>query len=78
MRRLFSKEHLHFILGDHVLFYRFSSFHNQYRPHLVPAFRYLEMRKVVKAIEYANAVIRRVHGSLIQIIANSLDFKQPP
>jgi hypothetical protein len=61
MRRLFSEEHLHFVLGDHILFYRFSSFLNHYRPHLVPTLiRYLEMRKAVKAIEYANAVTRRI------------------
>ena len=61
MNRLFSEEHLHFILGDHILFYRFSSFLNHYKPHLVPTLvRYLEMRKAVKAIEYANAVTRRV------------------
>ncbi|KAN0119674.1 hypothetical protein V8E51_001882 [Hyaloscypha variabilis] len=61
MKRLFSEEHLHFILGDHALFYRFSRFLNHYKPHLVPTLiRYLEMRKAVKAIEYANAVTRRV------------------
>jgi hypothetical protein len=61
MSRLFSEEHLHFILGDHTLFYRFSSFLNNYRPHLVPTLiRYLEMRKAVKAIEYANSVMRRI------------------
>lgn len=61
MRQLFSEEHLHFIIGDHILFYRFSSFLNCYKSHLVPTLiRYLEMRKAVKAIEYANAVARGV------------------
>jgi hypothetical protein len=61
MSRLFSKEHLHFILGDHIFFYRFSSFLNCYSSHLVLALvRYLEMRTAIKAIEYANAVARRV------------------
>ena len=31
MKRLFSHEHLHFILADHILFYRFSSFLNRYK-----------------------------------------------
>jgi hypothetical protein len=61
MSRLFSNEHLHFIIDDHTLFYRFSSFLNRYKSHLVPTLiRYLEMRKAVKAIEYANAVARRI------------------
>lgn len=61
MRRLFSREHLHFILGDHVLFYRFSSFLNRFKPQMVPTLiRYLEMRKAMKSIEYANAVARSI------------------
>lgn len=61
VKRLFSAEHLHFILGDHNLFHRFSAFLNRYRPYLVPTLvRYLEMRKVMKAIEYANAVARKI------------------
>lgn len=61
MRQLISAEHLHFILGDHVLFHRFSSFLNKYRTHLVPTLiRYLEMRKAMKAIEYANAIVRTI------------------
>lgn len=31
MKRLFSHEHLHFILADRILFYRFSSFLNRYK-----------------------------------------------
>ncbi|RDW88503.1 hypothetical protein BP6252_00535 [Coleophoma cylindrospora] len=59
--RLFSAEHLHFILSDHSLFHRFSAFLNRYRPYLVPTLvRYLEMRKVHKALEYANAVARKI------------------
>ncbi|KAL3417741.1 hypothetical protein PVAG01_10751 [Phlyctema vagabunda] len=61
VKRLFSVEHLHFILGDHTIFPRFSAFLNRYRPYLVPTLvRYLEMRKVAKAIEYANAVARKI------------------
>lgn len=61
MKRLFSREHLHFILGDHVLFCRFSSFLNRFKPQMVPTLiRYLEMRKAMKAIEYANAVARSI------------------
>ncbi|KAK0120021.1 hypothetical protein ONS95_011436 [Cadophora gregata] len=61
VNRLFSIEHLHFILGDHHLFYKFSTFLNRFRPSLVPTLiRYLEMRKAMKAIEYANAVARSI------------------
>lgn len=61
LTRLFSAEHLHFILNDHSLFHRFSAFLNRYRPYLVPTLvRYLEMRKVHKALEYANAVARKI------------------
>lgn len=61
MARLFSMEHLHFILDDHGLFLRFSAFLNRWHSHIVPTLiRYLEMRKAVKAIEYANAVARRI------------------
>lgn len=61
VKRLFSAEHLHFILGDHVLFYKFSTFLNRYRSNLVPTLiRYLEMRKAMKAIEYANAIARAI------------------
>lgn len=61
MKRLFSAEHLHFILGDHHLFYQFSTFLNRLKPSLVPTLiRYLEMRKAMKAIEYANAVARSI------------------
>ncbi|KUJ12263.1 uncharacterized protein LY89DRAFT_623352 [Mollisia scopiformis] len=61
MKRLMSAEHLHFILADHTLFYRFSSFLNRYRSHLVPTLiRYLEMRKAMKAIEYANSIVRTI------------------
>jgi hypothetical protein len=61
MRRLFSAEHLNFILADHALFHRFSAFLNQYKSKLVPTLiRYLEMRKAMKAIEYANAVARQI------------------
>lgn len=60
-KRLFSDEHLLFILQDHALFQKFSMFINRFRPHLVPTLvRYLEMRKAMKAIEYANAVARNV------------------
>ncbi|ESZ98384.1 non-specific serine/threonine protein kinase [Sclerotinia borealis F-4128] len=60
-KRLFSEEHLLFILHDHALFQKFSIFMNRFRPHLVPILvRYLEMTKAMKAIEYANAVARKI------------------
>lgn len=61
MARLISIDHLNLILGDHVFFYRFSAFLNRYNAHLVPTLiRYLEMRKAIKAIEYANALARKI------------------
>jgi hypothetical protein len=62
MKRLFSDEQTcSSFLGDHVLFYRFSPFLNRYKSHLVPTLiRYLEMRKAMKLIEYANAVARTI------------------
>jgi hypothetical protein len=61
MARLMSAEHLNFILDDQALFSRFSAFLNQYYSHMVPTLiRYLEMRKAVKAIEFANAVARGI------------------
>jgi len=61
MTRLVSIDHLNLILQDHVFFHRFSAFLNRFNPHLVPTLiRYLEMRKAVKAIEYANAIARRI------------------
>ncbi|CAL3962791.1 unnamed protein product [Diplocarpon coronariae] len=61
MKRLFSAEHLHFILADSSFFRKFSSFLNQFKPNLVPTLiRYLEMRKAIKAIEYANSVAREI------------------
>ncbi|CZR52197.1 uncharacterized protein PAC_02074 [Phialocephala subalpina] len=63
-RQLITAEHLHFILGDHILFHRFSSFLNRYRTHLVLALiRFLEMRKAMKAIEYVNAIVRMIRWS---------------
>ncbi|KAI6244567.1 Phototropin-2 [Erysiphe necator] len=61
MKRLYSEEHLHYVLGDQSLFQRFLSFLNRYRPNLVPTLtRYMEMRKAMKAVEYANAVARMI------------------
>lgn len=61
MQRLFSADHLHLILADHTLFHRFSAFLNHFKPNLVPTLvRYLEMRKAMKAIDYANSVARAI------------------
>lgn len=60
-RRLFSSEHLLFILHNHALFQKFSNFITQFKPHLVPTLiRYLETIKAMKAIEYANAVAQKI------------------
>ncbi|CAD6502469.1 BgTH12-05061 [Blumeria graminis f. sp. triticale] len=61
MKRLYSEEHLHYILSDHAQYQRFSSFLSRYKPLMVPTLvRYMEMRKAMKAIEYANAVARTI------------------
>ncbi|KAM3088176.1 hypothetical protein ACMFMG_002234 [Clarireedia jacksonii] len=66
-KRLFSNEHLLFILQDHALFQKFSIFINKFKPHLVPALvRYLEMRKAIKAIEYANAVAQKIRWPFLK------------
>ncbi|KAB8296119.1 hypothetical protein EYC80_008912 [Monilinia laxa] len=60
-RRLFSSEHLLFILHNHALFQKFSNFITRFKPHLVPTLiRYLETVKAIKAIEYANAVAQKI------------------
>lgn len=62
MKRLYSAEHLHTILSDYSHSQRFSSFLSRCRPHLVPTLhRYIEMRKAMKAIEYANTVARSIN-----------------
>ncbi|RKF79958.1 hypothetical protein GcM1_198041 [Golovinomyces cichoracearum] len=61
MNRLYSEEHLNYILNDRAHFQRFLSFLNRYRPNLAPTLiRYVEMRKAMKAIEYANTVARTI------------------
>ncbi|KAL8715261.1 MAG: hypothetical protein Q9220_001219 [cf. Caloplaca sp. 1 TL-2023] len=54
---LFSDAHLRTILRDPAYFTRFTAFLNCYKPQLIPVLvRYLEIQKVTKAIEYANAL----------------------
>ncbi|RKF61481.1 hypothetical protein OnM2_041062 [Erysiphe neolycopersici] len=61
MKRLYSEEHLYYVLRDQSQFQRFMSFLNRYKPNLVPNLtRYMEMRKAMKAVEYANAVARTI------------------
>lgn len=61
VRRLFSEDHFSHILADKALFQRFSAFLNKYQPQYVPALiRHLDMLKAAKAIEYANAITRRM------------------
>ena len=55
--KLFSGDHLRVILNDPSFFLRFTAFLNRYRPHSAPILvRYLEARKAMKAVEYANAL----------------------
>ncbi|MCJ1227161.1 hypothetical protein MMC12_003816 [Toensbergia leucococca] len=61
--RLFSDEHLRVILHDPSLFLRFTAFLNRYKPHSAPVLvRYLETRKAIKAIEYANALSHAIQA----------------
>ncbi|KAK4547412.1 hypothetical protein LTR36_001068 [Oleoguttula mirabilis] len=55
--RIFSIDHLDHILRDHTLASRFTRFLNQYRPQHTPTLvQYLETKKAITAIEYANAL----------------------
>ena len=55
--RLFSDEHLRVILRDPTFFMRFTAFLNRYKPSYSPILvRYLDARKAIKAVEYANAL----------------------
>jgi hypothetical protein len=62
--RLFSADHLDVILRDRNLAARFSRFLSQYRPqHVATLSRYLETKKAITAIEYANAVAESIPTS---------------
>ena len=55
--RFFSVDHLDLILRDHALAARFTRFLNQYRAQHAPTLgRYMETKKAMAAIEYANAL----------------------
>jgi len=55
--RFFSADHLDLILRDHTLSARFTKFLHQYRPQYAQKLvRYLETKKAITAIEYANAI----------------------
>jgi len=59
--RFFSVDHLDVILRDFALSARFAAFVARYQTHHVEALaQYTEMRKVVAAIHYANAVAERL------------------
>ncbi|RCI08434.1 hypothetical protein L249_8796 [Ophiocordyceps polyrhachis-furcata BCC 54312] len=58
---LFSRRHLRAIFDDPTHLHRFTSFLYQYRPESVPLLTYyLEALKALRAIEYSNAVLRRL------------------
>lgn len=64
LQRLFSKEHLLFILDDNVLLGRFSEFIELHKIQYSPVLkRYLTQRKAKLAVEYANAVAHSIHYS---------------
>ena len=59
--RVFSVDHLDLILRDHALASRFTRFLNQYRPQHTPTLiRYIETKKAMKAVEYANAIAEQI------------------
>ncbi|KAK5256987.1 hypothetical protein LTR16_001912 [Cryomyces antarcticus] len=59
--RLFSVDHLNVLLRDNNLASRFTKFISTYRPQSAPALaRYLETRKAITAIEYANAIAANI------------------
>ncbi|KAK5134953.1 hypothetical protein LTR08_005904 [Meristemomyces frigidus] len=63
--RFFSVDHLDLILRDHTLASRFTRFLNQYRPQHTPTLvRYIETKKAMKAIEYANAIAEQIPTTL--------------
>ncbi|KAG8533271.1 uncharacterized protein KY384_002054 [Bacidia gigantensis] len=55
--KLLSGNHLDIILNDPSFFLRFTAFLNRYKPNIAPTLvQYLEMKKAIKAVEYANAL----------------------
>ncbi|KAH6615201.1 PAS domain-containing protein [Boeremia exigua] len=59
--RLFSVEHLDVILKDNAQLQRFTTFLMRYRAHCVPTLvRYLDSKKALKAIQYANALADQI------------------
>jgi hypothetical protein len=62
--RFFSVDHLDTILRDHNLAARFNRFLSQYRPQHAPTLtRYLDTKKAIAAIEYANALAESIPTS---------------
>lgn len=60
-QRLWSTDHLDTILLDQAQSGRFTKFLNQYRPnHVSNLTRYMETRKAISAIQYANAVAEQI------------------
>jgi hypothetical protein len=59
--RFFSVDHLDVILRDSALSARFAAFVGRYQTHHIEALaQYTEMRKVIAAVHYANAVAERL------------------
>lgn len=74
--RFFSVDHLDTILRDYSLASRFAQFLEQYRPqHAETLKQYTEFKKAIAAVEYANAIARRVkpRGENAGIHAAKLD-----
>jgi len=61
--RLFSVDHLRLILQDQSLAAQFHGFLLRYRPASIPVLqKYLDTQKVISAVEYANALAKKLSG----------------
>lgn len=61
--RFFSADHLDLILKDYALTVRFKQFLKTYRPAYIDVLKdYIEAKKAIAAIEYANAVANRLQS----------------
>ncbi|EME89475.1 K+-channel ERG [Pseudocercospora fijiensis CIRAD86] len=72
--RFFSSDHLDFILRDYGLALRFVRFLQTYRPqHADMLKRYVEAKKAIGAIEYANSVANHFASGYPPMVAASVD-----
>jgi PAS domain S-box-containing protein len=64
---LFSEEYLTNLISEPQLLARFSAFLSRYKPDLSPlVLQYIESQKVIKAVDYANAIASIINGSKVK------------